>query len=129
MIFSSKGLSIDTEIQSDVFIIGDLERFRQVMNNLLSNSYKYTHSGGIRVILEKKEEGFLILVQDTGVGISEKDLPFIFERFYRADPSRTRETGGAGIGLAIAKRIIEAQGFKISVKSKLSEGTTFTISS
>jgi signal transduction histidine kinase len=96
--------------------------------NLLSNALKYTRSGGeVQIKIRKEKEEVVIEVEDTGIGIAEKDLNFIFERFYRADESRNKTTGGAGIGLTIAKSIVEAHGGKISVESELKKGSRFIV--
>ncbi len=105
----------------------------RILHNLLSNAVKYTPAGGkITLNLSKKKSKLKnyaqIIVYNSGFGIAEKDLPYIFKRFYRCDPSRSRETGGAGIGLTIVKELVESQGGDISVVSSESEGTTFTIS-
>jgi two-component system sensor histidine kinase BaeS len=109
-------------------VFADRDKISQVIINLLSNALKYTHNGDeIRISIDEDKEYTIISVKDTGIGISEKDLPYIFERFYRADESRNRKTGGAGIGLTIAKAIVDAHGGKISVESKLGEGTEFIV--
>lgn len=116
--------NVAPEIQAMI----DKVKFKQIMNNLLLNSYKYLkHNGRVEIILKKEKQNIVIKVIDNGIGISEKDLPYIFERFYRSDISRTKDTGGSGIGLTITKSLIEAHGGKIYVKSILNEGTTFTI--
>lgn len=121
------GLYLEGEFDEDINYFGDKMRIAQVIGNLLSNACKYTDTGGIKVTLSSLEGNIKITVQDTGIGISKDDLPYIFERFYRADPSRNRKTGGAGIGLAIAKKIVESHGGKIIVESVLGVGTTFII--
>ncbi len=109
------------------------EALERILHNLLSNALKYTQKGGsIRVALapvdpEGNQPGLTIEVSDTGLGISEGDLPHIFERFYRADPSRSRRTGGFGIGLTIVRELVEAQEGKIKAHSRLGEGTAFVI--
>lgn len=112
----------------EVFIFADKDKISQVVINLMSNALKYSLNGG-RVKIEVKEENASVVIyfNDTGIGISDEDIPYIFERFYRADKSRNRSTGGAGIGLTITKSIIEAHKGKISVQSKLNEGTEFMI--
>jgi len=110
-------------------IIADCDKLRQVIINLLSNALKYTNDGGkVEVVIEDKENSIIIKVKDNGCGISKEDLPYIFERFYRADKSRNRLTGGAGIGLAIVKAIITAHNGSLQVESVVNIGTTFTIS-
>lgn len=106
----------------------DIGRFSQVLRNLLSNALRFTGAGGsIAIKASRSEDDVLIEVEDTGTGINAEDLPYIFERFYRADKSRARATGGAGIGLTIAKRLIRAHGGSISVASEPGKGAKFTI--
>jgi two-component system, OmpR family, sensor histidine kinase BaeS len=110
-------------------IAADRDKVSQVLVNLFSNALKYTSEGGkVEVSIKGAEDSTEISVKDNGQGIPEEDLPFIFERFYRADKSRNRLTGGAGIGLTITKAIVEAHKGNISVKSKLKEGTEFIVS-
>lgn len=101
---------------------------KQVIVNLLENSIKYTHPDG-KILLTCWQEGdqIKIAVKDSGIGIPAKDLPFIFDRFYRVDRARTRSAGGSGLGLSIAKFIIEMLGGSIEVESQIDVGTTFTI--
>ncbi len=107
---------------------GDSDKLEQVLYNIISNSIKYTPNGGkITVSLEKNFNDVHIDVEDTGIGIPEKDLARIFERFYRVDKARSRELGGTGLGLAISKGIIDAHGGKIDIKSTPGEGTTVMI--
>jgi len=106
----------------------DKDKLKQVMYNLLSNSLKYSKINKVVFLTLKSEnDNIIIEVKDNGIGISEKDLPFIFERFYRSDESRDKNTGGAGIGLTIVKAIVEAHKGTINVKSILGEGSTFIL--
>ena len=107
----------------------DPEQIKQVMTNLISNAIKFTPSGGaIRVEVEKNSEGQLqVKVSDTGIGIAEKDLPFIFDRFYQVDGSTTRTAEGTGIGLAHANKLVKLMGGQITVDSQIDTGTTFCI--
>ena len=100
----------------------------RALSNLIDNALKYNHANG-RVTLQVTKEGrqARLDVRDTGLGISSLDLTRVFERFYRADKSRSRETGGSGLGLAIAKHIVERHGGKIEVQSTLGQGSTFSI--
>ncbi len=125
--FSAKGIELEYD-ESSIKICADKDKLRQVLVNLLSNSLKYTQPGGIVKISDRKEDDFVVLaIEDNGQGISEADLPFIFERFYRADESRNRDTGGSGIGLAIARALVEAHGGSISVESELGKGAKFEV--
>ncbi|MGG1559765.1 ATP-binding protein [Geobacillus thermoleovorans] len=111
----------------DIEIALDPDRIEQVLTNLIDNAIRYTESGGtVRLIIEPSGDGVTIHVQDSGSGIPEEDLPFVFERFYKADKARTRGRSGTGLGLAIAKNIVEAHKGLITVHSKLNEGTTFS---
>ena len=109
-------------------IHADRDKTGQVIVNLLSNALKYTPPGGeISLVVKEEPQWALLTVSDTGIGITDTDLPHIFERFYRADKSRTRLTGGSGIGLTICKAIVQAHAGHIWVRSKLNEGSEFTI--
>lgn len=114
---------------SNMKVNADKEKIFEAFNNLLVNSLKYGKQGGITSItLTDDGRKVYVTVADNGIGISEEDLPHIFERFFRADKSRSRERGGSGLGLAIVKHVIEAHGETIKVKSKLGVGTSFTVS-
>ena len=114
-------LLVDSTVQD---VIGDSDKISQVLVNLVSNSIKYSEKGGTILLSSyEKEEGIIIRVKDEGIGIPIEDLPYIFERFYRVDQSRDKETGGAGIGLTITKEIIEAHGGKIAIESSPGHGT------
>jgi signal transduction histidine kinase len=108
-------------------IYADPQRVGQVLRNLLGNAIAYTSPGGtVRVAAWPSERGVHVDVSDTGCGIAPEDLPNVFERFYRADPSRARATGGAGIGLALVKQFVQAHGGEVSVASTPGQGTCFT---
>lgn len=127
-LYNKHNFSIITDIEKNIFASMDKDKLKQIMHNLLSNSHKYLDAGGkVVVSLNKDKNKVILMVKDTGMGIPEKDIPHIFERFYRSDVSRNKATGGTGIGLTITKAIVEAHGGKIEVKSKLGEGTTFII--
>jgi signal transduction histidine kinase len=99
-----------------------------VITNLLTNAIHYNKEGGeVRVTTRTEGAGAVLVVKDSGVGIPAEDLPHIFERFYRADPSRTRGAGHSGLGLAISKAIIDAHNGTISVESAVGQGTRFTV--
>lgn len=106
----------------------DGERIEQVIYNLLSNAQRYTPTGGRVRLAARPQDGHLaLLVSDTGCGVPPEELPFIFDRFYRADRSRSRATGGAGLGLAIAKQLVTAHHGSIEAKSQHGSGTTFEV--
>ncbi|MBV1708570.1 MAG: HAMP domain-containing histidine kinase [Erysipelothrix sp.] len=111
----------------EVFIETDMKQMYQVFSNLLGNAIQYTDQGHVQVMIERNPENVIIRMTDTGSGISETDLPFVFERFYRSSSDRSRDSGGSGLGLAIVKSIINAHGGQISVISQLNQGTTFII--
>lgn len=126
--FLNKGIDLEFYGEQEI-ILADKDKFSQVLVNLLSNALKYTPEGGkVEIEVKGSEDITEIKIKDNGNGIPTEDLPYIFERFYRADKSRNRLTGGAGIGLTIAKAIIEAHKGKIEVQSKLNEGTEFIVS-
>lgn len=111
----------------DVIINVDSLRLEQVIMNLIQNAKKYTSAGGTISFKAELEGAFIkISIKDTGMGISQRDLPFIFEKFYRGEKSRSRDFGGAGLGLYICKYIVELQGGTISVESKEDEGSIFS---
>lgn len=106
----------------------DPDRFEQILTNLIDNAIRHTPAQGKVIVRLKEERNYMqIAVQDSGSGIPEEDLAFVFERFYKADKARTRGDGGTGIGLSIVKHLVEAHKGSIQVHSKLGEGTTFTI--
>lgn len=101
---------------------------QQVITNLVSNAIKYSNDGGtVRVVIKDTEDSGMIHVEDSGIGIPQEELKRIFERFYRTDQSRNRKTGGAGIGLTIAKTIVQAHKGKISAESEEGKGSRFTV--
>lgn len=124
-------INLNCNLEKPVFSI-DKNRYTQIVINLLSNAIKYSpEQKPITLSLKanpKKSTGFILEVKDEGQGIPKKDLPYIFERFYRADASRNRKTGGIGIGLSIVKELAEAHGGKVTVESTEGKGSTFRVS-
>lgn len=125
---TAKGLTLTDAIQPGLPLVNiDAQRISQVLRNLLENAIAHTESGGsITVSAAKQGNNIAVSVADTGEGISAEDIPHLFERFYRVDPSRTRTTGGSGLGLKIAKRLVEAHGGTIIVRSEPGKGSCFT---
>lgn len=109
-------------------VIGDADRLKQLLIILIDNALRYTPAGGrVRVSLRRQDDEAVLAVEDTGIGIEAADVPRIFDRFYRADPARSRDAGGSGLGLAIAKWIAEAHDGRIEVESAPGAGTTFRV--
>ncbi len=123
-----KDISLNVQTEGHCEIAGDQERIKQIAINLINNSITYTPSGGkIDIIINGKEDSVQWEIHDTGIGISEKEIPRIFERFYRVDRARSRNSGGTGLGLAIVKHLVEAHDAKIQVESVVGEGTSFIL--
>ncbi len=125
----SHGHTISCQAEPDLpAVTGDRQRLEQVIINIISNAIKYTPAGGhIDVQMFRDKNRLVTTVTDNGVGIPEKDIEHLFERFYRVEKSRTSDAGGTGLGLAIAKELVEAHGGRISIQSRLNEGTTVRI--
>lgn len=117
--------NIEILCTGDAILFVDLILFKRLISNLLSNALRYTPLGGKIKISIQTEDYISILIEDTGCGISEEHLPNLFNRFYRADSSRTSQSGGLGLGLAIVKSIVHLHKGEIEVVSKMNEGTTF----
>ncbi len=137
---AAKGIALQADLPEDLPLVNvDPQRIGQVLGNLLSNALIHTPSGGQVVISARRcpeaasltvegarESEVGLSISDTGEGIPSEHLPYIFERFYRADKSRSRATGGTGLGLAIARQLVEAHGGRIEVESEVGQGTVFT---
>ena len=124
---NKKNIKINLEVpDKKLFVYGDKGRLEQVIDNLLSNSMRYTDQGHIRIKVLRRDNELVFSIIDTGIGISRKSINRIFERFYRADKARDRRKGGTGLGLAISKHIIEAHGSNIYVDSLEGKGSTFS---
>lgn len=125
---AEKSISLKIEIPENLpEILVDETRIKQVLLNLIDNAVKYNRTGGDIIISARAIKDFIqVNISDTGIGIPEKDLPRLFERFYRVDKARSRELGGTGLGLSIVKHILQAHNGEISVSSEEGRGTTFT---
>jgi len=123
-----KAISLQIDAPDSVVSQADEDRIGQIIRNLVSNAISYTPSHGqvgIRARIEGEQA--VLVVRDDGPGIPPEDLPYVFERFYRVDKSRSRYTGGVGLGLTIARRLTEAHGGDISVTSQEGEGSEFRV--
>ena len=125
----SRNMTLEVNLkEAPEYCYADPKRLKQIVLNLVNNAFRYTPEGGTVTIIAKEQNGdFLFSVQDTGMGIAPEDVNKIFDRFYRTDRSRDRESGGSGLGLAITKALVDAHGGWIKVDSQLNAGTTFTI--
>ena len=123
-----KGLELRKEIKtSPINVLGDLDQLSQALSNLLSNAIKYTREGGVKVTAQAIGRFASVVIEDTGVGMSEDELRSVFTRFFRSDDSYVRKTTGTGLGLSIAKATIERHDGHIKVESKLGVGSKFEI--
>ena len=131
VIARGKNVSLRTDIAEGLpEIEADGRRIEQVVANLLDNALNHTPSGGtVTIAVSPDKDGILVSVSDTGEGIPAEHLPYIFERFYRVDDARSRKTGGAGLGLAIAKQMVELHGGRIWVESEVGKGSKFSFTS
>ena len=107
-----------------VQVLGDEGKIEQVLDNLISNAIKYTSKGSVEVKCQLTDEFVQIGIIDTGIGIEEHHIPNLFDRFYRTDKARSRDSGGTGLGLAVVKGILDAHGSEIQVSSRVNTGTT-----
>lgn len=120
-----KDVALSVHMPAETVVNGDEEKLQQLLIIVLDNAVKYTQPGGrVRVSCKGTASGTILKIQDTGTGIPKEDLPFIFERFYRGDKTRSRTAGGTGLGLSIAKWIVTRHGGKIEAESVLHKGTT-----
>jgi signal transduction histidine kinase/HAMP domain-containing protein len=122
-----KDLALEVDLVEDVEVLGGREDLEVMVRNLLENAVGYTSSGTITVTLRDTGEDFELAVADTGVGIPTSDLERIFERFYRVDRARSRETGGTGLGLSIVRHVAERSGGSVRAVSELGHGSTFLV--
>jgi two-component system phosphate regulon sensor histidine kinase PhoR len=125
---AEKGVGLELKAEEGLLpLAGDSFQLEQMLINLIDNAVKHTEKGTVAVSLKMKDRDIVIDVRDTGIGIPEEHLTHIFERFYVVDKSRSRKLGGTGLGLSIVKHIVLAHRGKISVRSRIGEGTTFTV--
>jgi two-component system sensor histidine kinase ResE len=126
-IFDSKKINFEFKRPDHpVFILADGDRIEQLMIIFIDNAIKFTPKGGrIEISLVEDDKLVRISIKDNGIGIPEEDIPYIWERFYKVDKSRTDKNSGTGLGLSIAKNIIELHNQRVSVQSKVGEGTEF----
>ena len=125
----AKGVTLERFVQNDVWLQADRDRITQLMMILVDNGIKFTPTGGrVTLRVQREKKGVVLLeVADTGVGLSSEDRQRVFERFYRVDKARSREEGGAGLGLSIASWIIEAHSGKIEVQAGNDGGSVFRV--
>jgi two-component system sensor histidine kinase BaeS len=125
--FADKGIAFTTDLQATI-VAGDPKRLEQVVVNLLTNAYRYTDAGG-RVSLSVRQVGddAVLEVADSGVGIPLEDLAHVFTRFWRGEKSRSRATGGAGIGLSIVNELVRAHGGQVTAQSTVGQGSVFRV--
>jgi two-component system OmpR family sensor kinase len=116
------------EREEDLVVVANTQQIKRLVGNLLDNAIKYTEEDGRITLSLSSEDGWARLeVRDTGVGIAPQDLPYVFDRFYRSDKTRSRSNGGTGLGLAMVKEIAERHGGKVAVTSQPGEGSTFSV--
>ncbi|MBQ8359085.1 MAG: two-component sensor histidine kinase, partial [Oscillospiraceae bacterium] len=127
-IAQKSSITMETEIIQDCPILIIEDDLYQIVFNLVENGIKYNVPGGkLSVTLTRQEDNAVIMVKDTGVGIPKESVGHVFERFYRVDKARSRKSGGSGLGLSIVRNMVERNGGKILVESKVGEGSTFTL--
>ncbi|BBI35510.1 HAMP domain-containing sensor histidine kinase [Cohnella abietis] len=126
--WSAKGIHIDLELDEAVKITADRDQLNQVWMNLFGNSIKFTPAGGhIEIHISHSANEIMFSITDSGIGIAQEQLEYVFERFYKTDPSRNRSNGGNGLGLAIAKKIVTLHRGSIEMKSQVGKGTTVIV--
>jgi len=123
-----KNMEFDVDIQRDVKVLGDENRLIQIFTNLIMNSITYSPNDTAITLRIKEDEKYgIVEVEDEGIGIEKSEIPRIFERFYRVDKARSRNSGGTGLGLAIVKHLVEAHRGKIEVESEVGKGTCMRV--
>jgi two-component system sensor histidine kinase BaeS len=125
--FADKGIALSTDLTPAV-VDGEPGRLEQVVVNLLSNALRYTDAGGsVTVTVRPDGSRGTLTVRDTGIGIAPEDVPRVFTRFWRGEKSRSRDTGGAGIGLSIVRELVQAHDGEVTVDSEPGKGSVFTV--
>jgi two-component system sensor histidine kinase CiaH len=125
---TERGIALDVSAAPELRIRGSREQLRQLVVILVDNALRYTGAGGqVEVNVARRDGSAVVAVTDTGIGIPPDALGQVFERFYRADEARTRDSGGAGLGLAIARKLVDEHGGRIAAESTPGEGSTFTV--
>ena len=120
--------TLESRVTPGIIMTGDRTKLNQILYNLIDNAMKYTQDGGtVRVTLDEAGENLIWRVKDNGIGIPKADQEHIFDRFYRVDKARSRETGGTGLGLSIVRQLVKMHGGNISVASKPGQGSCFTV--
>lgn len=125
---NAKNIQTDVIVPTDLTVYADYHRWYQLVLNLYVNAVQYTDEGGhIEWLVEQTDEEIILQIKDSGIGIPQEQLHRIFERFYRVDQARSRQSGGTGLGLSIVKHIVEVHEGEIDIDSTLGEGTEITV--
>ena len=124
----SKGLSLNCDLEESLYVYGDDDSIDQIIYNLVENAIKYnTPDGSVFVRLRSERQNVILIVEDTGIGVPDEDMPYIFDRFYRVDKARSRDAGGSGLGLSIVKDTVSKLGGKVEAAKPQSGGMRFTV--
>jgi signal transduction histidine kinase len=127
LLAEQRSIRLSVECEGEARTPGDPALLRRLFGNLIDNALRYTPAGGQVTARVRREGGCVVTVADTGIGIQPSALPHVFDRFYRADESRSRDAGGAGLGLSIVKRVVELHSGAIAIRSTPGQGTTVEV--